>query len=35
MFDESIKFKYSWRPYQERTLKYVEQYIRDKKIYYM
>ena len=33
MFDESIKFKYSWRPYQERTLKYVEQYIRDKKIH--
>lgn len=33
MFDESIKFKYSWRPYQERTLRYVEQYIRDKKIH--
>ena len=29
MFDSSIKFKYSWRPYQDRVLKQVEKYIKD------
>lgn len=33
VFDESIKFKYSWRPYQERILKQMEKYINDKKIH--
>lgn len=33
MFDDSIKFKYPWRPYQERTLKQIESYIRDGKVH--
>lgn len=33
MFDDSIKFKYSWRPYQERTLNQVSKYIMDKKVH--
>ena len=33
MFDNSIKFKYTWRPYQERTLKQAEKYIKDKKLH--
>lgn len=32
MFDENIKFKYSWRPYQAKVLKEVNKYIADKKI---
>lgn len=32
MFDENIKFKYSWRPYQEKVLKDVDKYIGDKRI---
>lgn len=32
MFDNSIKFKYTWRPYQEKTLKYVQKYIDDGKV---
>ena len=33
MFDNSVKFKYNWRPYQERTLKQVEKYIDDGKVH--
>ena len=33
MFDSSIKFKYSWRPYQDRVLKQVEKYIKDKRVH--
>lgn len=33
MFDNTIKFKYSWRPYQEQVLKDVTKHIRDKKIH--
>ena len=33
MFDNTIKFKYSWRPYQEQVLKDVMKHIRDKKIH--
>ena len=33
VFDENIKFKYSWRPYQERILKQTERYINDKKVH--
>ena len=33
MFDSSIKFKYSWRPYQARTLEQIEKYINDKKLH--
>ena len=32
MFDEKIKFKYSWRPYQARVLEEVDKYINDGKI---
>ena len=32
-FGNEIKFKYSWRPYQERILKKVEQYGTDQKIH--
>ena len=32
MFDENIKFKYTWRPYQAKVLKEVDKYIADKKI---
>ena len=32
MFDEKIKFKYSWRPYQAKVLEEVEKYIDDGKI---
>ena len=32
MFDENIKFKYSWRPYQAKVLKEVDKYIDDKKV---
>ncbi len=32
MFDDSIKFKYNWRNYQERILNEVKKYINDKKI---
>ena len=33
MFDSNIKFKYTWRPYQERTLKNIHKYLKDKKIH--
>ena len=33
MFDESIKFKYPWRPYQEKVLEEVNSLIKDKKIH--
>ena len=33
MFDSSIKFKYSWRPYQARTLEQIQRYIRDQKVH--
>ncbi len=33
MFDSSIKFKYSWRPYQARTLEQIQKYIRDQKVH--
>ena len=33
MFDNSIKFKYTWRPYQERTLNQAQKYIKDKKLH--
>ena len=33
MFDENIKFKYSWRPYQERVLAQAELYLKDKMTY--
>ena len=32
MFNKDIKFKYSWRPYQEKVLKEFEKYVDDKKI---
>lgn len=32
MFNQDIKFKYSWRPYQEKVLKEFEKYKDDKKI---
>lgn len=32
MFDERIKFKYSWRPYQAKVLQEVDKYIDDKRI---
>ena len=33
MFDESIKFKYPWRPYQAKVLEEVNGLIKDKKIH--
>ncbi len=33
MFDESIKFKYSWRPYQAKVLETANQLIKDKKVH--
>ena len=33
MFDASIKFKYSWRPYQAKVLEEVNGLIKDKKIH--
>lgn len=33
MFDETIKFKYTFRPYQERTLNQMSQYLTDKKVH--
>ena len=33
MFDETIKFKYTFRPYQERTLKQIQLYLKDKKVH--
>lgn len=33
MFDEKVKFKYTFRPYQERTLKQIQLYLKDKKIH--
>ncbi len=33
MFDENIKFKYTWRPYQERVLAQVDRLIDDKKVH--
>ena len=33
MFDNSIKFKYTWRSYQEKTLKDVQKYIEDGKVH--
>ena len=32
MFDENVKFKYSWRPYQKRVLDNSNKYIQDGKI---
>ncbi len=32
MFDEKIKFKYPWRPYQERVLRESDKFLRDGKI---
>jgi len=32
MFNENIKFKYSWRPYQAKVLKEVDKYINDGRI---
>lgn len=32
MFDNTIKFKYSWRPYQERVLKESDKFLKDGKI---
>ena len=32
MFDESVKFKYSWRPYQKRVLDNSNKYLQDGKI---
>ena len=32
MFDDSIKFKYSWRPYQAKVLEEVNGLIKDKKV---
>ena len=32
MFDENIKFKYSWRPYQEEVLKKARVYLQDGKV---
>ena len=33
MFDESIKFKYSWRPYQAKVLEDVNGLLKDKKVH--
>ncbi len=33
MFDETIKFKYSWRPYQAKVLEEVNGLIQDKKVH--
>lgn len=33
MFDESIKFKYPWRPYQAKVLEEVNGLIKDKKVH--
>lgn len=33
MFDETVKFKYTFRPYQERTLKQIQVYLKDKKVH--
>ena len=32
MFDESIKFKYPWRPYQAKALEEIQKYIKDGKV---
>ena len=32
MFDENIKFKYSWRPYQAKVLEEVNRYLDDKRV---
>ncbi|MBP3502266.1 MAG: DEAD/DEAH box helicase family protein [Clostridia bacterium] len=32
MFDSTIKFKYPWRPYQDRVLKESDKYLKDGKI---
>lgn len=32
MFDKNIKFKYTWRPYQEKVLKDVQKYLADGKV---
>ena len=32
MFDNTIKFKYSWRPYQDRVLKEADKFLKDGKI---
>jgi len=32
MFDESIKFKYPWRPYQAKALEEIQKYIYDGKV---
>lgn len=32
MFDNTIKFKYPWRPYQDRVLKESDKYLKDGKI---
>ena len=29
MFNKDIKFKYPWRPYQQKVLNQVEKYIED------
>lgn len=33
MFDSTIKFKYSWRPYQAEVLKSVSQHLKDKRVH--
>ena len=33
MFNKDIKFKYPWRPYQQKVLNQVEKYIEDKKVH--
>lgn len=33
MFDDSMKFKYSWRPYQAKVLEEVNGLIKDKKVH--
>lgn len=32
MFDENVKFKYTWRPYQKRVLDNADKYLKDGKI---
>ena len=32
MFDNNIKFKYPWRPYQDRVLKEADKFLKDGKI---
>ena len=32
MFDETVKFKYSWRPYQKRVLDEANKYLADGKV---